>query len=76
MIFNYFCNCIRFYKVVWGFYGMLDFSYLVGVVVVGVDNGSVYYYDVVGLIEGDEDCFMFKNNKYVGVVKVLDFNLF
>lgn len=76
MIFYYFCNCFRFYKVVWGFYGMLDFSYLVGVVVVGVDNGSVYYYDVVGLIEGDEDCFMFKNNKYVGVVKVLDFNLF
>lgn len=76
MIFNYFCNCFRFYKVVWGFYGMLDFSYLVGVVVVGVDNGSVYYYDVVGLIKGDEDCFMFKNNKYVGVVKVLDFNLF
>lgn len=55
---------------------MSDSSHSAGVVVAGADNGSVYYYDAAGLIEGDEDCLMFKNNKHVGAVKALDFNPF
>lgn len=66
----------RFHKVVWGPHGMSDSSHSAGVVVAGADNGSVYYYDAAGLIEGDEDCLMFKNNKHVGAVKALDFNPF
>lgn len=73
---NHSCNCFRFHKVVWGPHGMSDSSHSAGVVVAGADNGSVYYYDAAGLIEGDEDCLMFKNNKHVGAVKALDFNPF
>ncbi|XP_078319996.1 protein transport protein Sec31A-like isoform X1 [Crassostrea virginica] len=66
----------RFHKVVWGSHGMSDSSHSAGVVVAGADNGSIYYYDAAGMIEGDSDCLMFKKNKHVGAVKALDFNPF
>ena len=55
---------------------MSDSSHSAGVVVAGADNGSIYYYDAAGMIEGDSDCLMFKKNKHVGAVKALDFNPF
>jgi protein transport protein SEC31 len=55
---------------------MADSDHSSGVVVAGADNGNIYYYDASGLIKGDGDCLMFKNNKHVGAVKALDFNPF
>lgn len=48
----------RFYKLVWGLYGMEFFSLLSGFLIGGSDNGVISIYDVKKIFFGDFDDLM------------------
>lgn len=47
-----------------------------GVLIVGGENGNIIFYDFFKIIVGDKEVVVVQNDKYIGLVRVLDVNIF
>lgn len=47
-----------------------------GVLIVGGENGNIIFYDFFKIIVGDKEVVIVQNDKYIGLVRVLDVNIF
>lgn len=80
---NWTLNCLvrpsspyRYYKLVWGPFGMDSQNHPSGVLIAGGENGNVILYDPARIMAGESDVVITESDRHSGPVRALDVNPF
>ncbi|XP_078812173.1 protein transport protein Sec31A isoform X11 [Oryzias latipes] len=71
-----FSSAHRYYKLVWGPFGMDSQNHPAGVLIAGGENGNVILYDPARIMAGKSDVVITESDRHSGPVRALDVNPF
>uniref|UniRef100_A0A3P9KZ14 Protein transport protein Sec31A n=1 Tax=Oryzias latipes TaxID=8090 RepID=A0A3P9KZ14_ORYLA len=71
-----FSSAHRYYKLVWGPFGMDSQNHPSGVLIAGGENGNVILYDPARIMAGESDVVITESDRHSGPVRALDVNPF